>query len=82
VIEHPWLLVAAVVTCAPLVWLTFVRLFPNFRSDIEVDGVSLVVGAVTGWWLATWTFLKLLVLIVACGAYVVAAYKLAVWVLA
>jgi hypothetical protein len=74
--EHPWLLLGSVAAGGPLIWTTFRLLFPDLSSDLEEDGAWLVVGAVTGWWTATVTLLKGLVLLAASAAYVAAAYNL------
>ena len=79
--DYPWLLLLAVVACSPLIWITVAQFFPNIRADLEEDGLPLAVGAVTGYWIATWTVLKLLVFLVVCAAYITGAYKLAVWLL-
>ncbi len=78
-VDHPWVLVVAVIACGPLIWVTFLRLFPDFRGDIEEDGLWRVVGAETGFGVATWSLLKVIVFLFLCAAYVTAAYKLAVW---
>jgi hypothetical protein len=61
--------------------MTYSLFFPNLREDLEEDGASLLVGAVTGWWLATWTYLKILLFAVCSAAYVTVGYKFAVWLL-
>jgi hypothetical protein len=77
--EHPWLLFVSVVIGAPLVWVTYELFFPNLREDLEDDGASLLVGVFTGWWPATWTFLKVLLFIVLTAAYIAAGYNVMVW---
>lgn len=80
--EHPWLLVVSVLACGPLLWITYALLFPNLRGDLSEDGVPLLVGVVSGWWPATWTLLKVILLVVFSALYVTAGYKLAVWLFA
>lgn len=77
--KYPWLVVVAVIACAPLIWVTFAHFFPDLRADLKKDGLSLAAGVLTDFWLATWSLLKLLVFLVVCAAYLVAAYKLVVW---
>jgi hypothetical protein len=79
--EHPWLLLAAALACAPLIWITCGLFFPNLREDLEEDGPPLYVGLVTDWWPASWTFLKLLLFAVLTAAYLAAGYEFAVWLL-
>ncbi len=81
-IENPWLLVMAIVGCVPLVWLTFARLFPDLRRDIEEDGVSVAASALSGIWIASWGLLKLIIFLALSAAYVIAAYRLLLWLFA
>ena len=65
-----------------MTWMTFRLLFPDLRGDLEEDGAWLVVGALTGWWTATLTLLKVVVLLAVTAAYIAVAYKLLVWMFA
>jgi hypothetical protein len=62
--------------------MTYRLFFLNIREDLEEDGPPLFVEVVTGWWPATWTFVKVLLFTVFSAVCLTAGYKLVVWLFA
>jgi hypothetical protein len=76
-VEHPLILLGSLVVSSPLIWRTFQFIFPNLRTDLEEDGMWLLFGTVTDFWVATWILAKFLWFVFLCAAYVYVAYRIA-----
>ena len=74
-------LAIAILLCARLLWFAVKRLLPNLRRDIDDDGLSVAISAFSGFWIASWSVLKLIILLLLPAAFITGAYHALLWVL-
>ena len=79
-VEHPIVLLAAVMLSAPILWYYAKAWFPNVEDDIEEAAPFALIDAIGGPTIVTWLWIKLLWFGIVAAAIVVAFYKIGAWV--
>jgi hypothetical protein len=80
-IDHPLVLVMAVVLGAPIIWQMAVAWFSNIEDDAKEAAPYELLNAIGGLHFITWLPLKIVWFLVASAAIVITFYKLGAWVI-
>ena len=78
-VDHPVVLLVAVVLAAPLIWQIAVAWFSNIEEDAKEAAPYELLNAIGGLHFITWLPIKVFWFLLASTAIVIAFYKVGAW---
>jgi hypothetical protein len=79
-VDHPVVLLLAVVVSSPILWALAKAWFPNHREDAAELTATTAIDVAGGPLLLTWPLVKIMWFIIASVAIVITFYKLGSWI--
>ena len=79
-IDHPIVLLAAVLISAPILWQLAKAWFPNVEEDVKEAAPFALIDAVGGPTFVTWPLMKLVWYVIVSAAILVTFYKIGAWI--